>query len=266
MPVRHKFENKPPDVPSVAWPQGFATSSAILSTTPYEPEVIIIGSFNHGWAWNDADFFYGRGMYMWTIMANLFLSNSNVRTSVRNPVPPNNNPTRSQIFEICKKGKLCFADVVLGTNPAIPIQINSNHNPPTIQVNGHTWDSYSDSHLNIMGNNGWLDDNVENIIDFIQRTPSIKHIYFTYKSLNWLVLKRNQILAAFPQIPGCSIFTPTGMKFAPLLPAPFDRKPWSLTHCWVWNCLPNAIPVSKPGYGHLDHAWLIRNGVNPNNF
>lgn len=267
MAVRHKFENKPFDAPAIIWPKGFATTNAILSRTPYEPEIIIIGSFNHGWPWNDADFFYGRGMYMWTIMANFFIDNKNTRTSVRNPVVPNNDPTLTQIFNICEKGKICFADIVLGTKSNILDVISSVTKSVKVNaINGHDWNSYSDSHLNAMGLNGWLDDNVENIIAFIKRTPSIRHIYFTYKSLNWLVSKRDQIFVALPQISGCSIFTPTGMKFAPLLAAPFDKKPWSIAHCWVWNRMPHVVPVNKPGYGHLDHDWLIRNGVNPNNF
>ncbi len=265
MPIRHKFENKPPDAPAIAWPQGYATTNAILSTTPYAPEVIIIGSFNHGWPWNDADFFYGRGMYMWTVMANLFLNNTNVLNARRNPPPGNNMPSLNQIFEICKKGKLCFADIVLGTKNRIPIEVNAQNK--SVFVNGiYNWNDYKDGHLNHMGLNGWLESNVQNIIDFITITPTIKHIYFTFATGGaWLVGLRNAIIAAFPNLQAGSIYTPTGMRL-PNFPG-YPHRPFSLTHHWVWNNAGHPIsPVNNPNYIHLDQAWLIRNGVNPINF
>lgn len=265
MPVRHKFENKPPDAPAIAWPQGYGTANAILSKTPYEPEVIIIGSFNHGWFWNDADFFYGRGMYMWTVMANLFLHNANILIARRNPPPGNNILTLNQIFEICEKGKLCFADVVLGTTAAVPTAVNVQNQ--SILVNGvYPWNDYKDGHLNGMGINGWMDNNVQNIIDFINNTPSIKHIYFTFATGGaWLVGLKNTIIAAFPNHQTGSIYTPTGMRL-PNFPGYLSR-PFSLAHHWVWNNAGHPTsPVNNPNYIHLDHAWLTRNGVNPNNF
>lgn len=263
--MRHKFENKPTDAPGINWSTGFATKDAILSTTPYDPEVIIIGSFNHGWSWNDADFFYGRGMYMWTVMANLFLHNANVLAARRNPPPGNDTPSLNQIFEICNKGRLCFADVVLGTNTAIPVAINAQNQ--TVLVNGnYNWNDYKDSHLNRMGLNGWLDDNVKNIINFLHSVPSIKHIYFTFATGgNWLIGLKNAIIAAFPNHQAGSIYTPTGMRLPNFTGYP--QRPFSLAHHWVWNNAGHPIsPVNNPGYIHFDHAWLIRNGVNPNNF
>ncbi len=234
MPIRHRFENKPPDAPANAWPQGYATTNAILSSTPYEPEVIIIGSFNHGWPWNDADFFYGRGMYMWTVMANLFLHNNNVLIARRNPSPGNNAPSLTQIFEICKRGKLCFADVVLGINAAIPAVENAA--AQSFLVNGiYNWNDYKDGHLNHMGNLGWLDDNVQNIIQFIQDTPSIKHIYFTFATGGaWLVGLKNAVIAAFPNHQADSIISPTGNGFGTNLPG-YPNRASSIAHHWVWN-------------------------------
>lgn len=265
MNIRHKFENVPLDEPTAIWPNGFATKNAILSTTPYMPEVIIIGSFNHGWPWNDADFFYGRDMYMWTVMANLFLYNRNILTSRRNPGNRNNTPNLNQIFEICKKGKLCFADVVLGIKKTIPEVINFRKE--TALVNGsYLWNDYKDGHLNQMGHNDWLDSNVSNIIDFINITPTIKHIYFTFATGgNWLVGLRNAIIEAIPNIQAGSIYTPTGMRLPNF--AGYPVRPFSLAHHWVWNNAAHAIsPVNNPNYIHLDHEWLIQNGVNPNNF
>jgi hypothetical protein len=56
---------------------GFQTHDSILDRAPYGPEVIFIGTFNHGWAWNSSDFYFGRNMYMWTVLSNLFNYNKN---------------------------------------------------------------------------------------------------------------------------------------------------------------------------------------------
>ncbi len=264
--MRHKFENKPPSNHQIPWPQGFATTNAILSTTPYEPEVIIIGSFNHGWQWNDADFFYGRGMYMWTVMANLFLHNENIQVDRRNPPPPNNIPALNEIFQICKKGKLCFADIILGINANIPTEVDNLNQEVVVNNGEYIWKNHGDASLNTMGNLGWLDNNVQNIINFINDTPSIKHIYFTFATGGpWIVGLKDSIIDAFPNLQAGSIYTPTGMRLRNYEEFPF--RPFFLAHHWVWNNIghPNA-PVNNNNYIHLNHEWLIRNGVNPNNF
>jgi hypothetical protein len=204
---------------------------------------------------------------MWTVMANLFLNNANVLIRRRNPPPGNNIPTLNQIFQICQKGKLCFADVVLGTNVAIPTSAFAGNPTPSVLVNGvYNWNDYSDHHLNYMGSMGWLDNNVQNIISFIQATPSLKHIYFTFATGGaWLVGLKNAIIAAFPTHQAGSIYTPTGMRLPNFLG--FPVRPFSLAHHWVWNNAGHPLsPVNNPNYINLNHIWLIRNGVNPINF
>jgi|SRR5919199_2537105 hypothetical protein len=256
MPIFHKFLQK-------NWHNGFETHNAILDTVPYKPEVIFIGTFNHGWPWNVSDFFYGRGMYMWTIFGNMFLHNGNHWILQRRA--NNNMPTLPQLFEICEKGKIVFADIVLGTKSHIHTQINLADESVLVD-NQYLWRSYKDQPLDVMGANGWLDDNVKNIIAYIQSTPSIKHIYFTFKSGDWVVTKKNLIVAGVGLVPSSSIFSPTANGFGVNLPAPLNERAWSLAHQWVWNGQPHAIPVNRVGYGHLDHNWLISKGVNPNNF
>lgn len=264
MSIRHKFENTHKTFDK-DWPTDFSTKNAILSTTPYKPEVIFIGTFNHGWTWNDSDFYYGRDMYMWPIMANLFLHGQNTLTRARNSRM--NIPNLNEIFKICRTGKLCFADVVLGTSKHINVEINlANHTALVNGAAGKIWNSYSDSQLNSMGTLGWLDDNVKNIIAFIKSTPSIKHIYFTYNSLPWLLSLKKQIIEELPDKSSCSIFTPTGMGFRQLIPHPFNTKASSIAHCWVWNGYDHHLPVNKKNYGHLNHDWLQKNGANPQNF
>lgn len=243
---------------------GFYTENTILKNDNYDPEVLIIGTFNHGWIWNEADFFYGRGMFMWTVMANLFLHNSNELISTRRA--NNNNPNINEIFEICLRAKISFADLVRGTSENIPTQ-EFPEDELVIVNNNYSWRSYKDVPLDDLGALGWLDDNVNEIIEYINATPSIKHIYFTFKSGLWIVGRKNQIIINLrDEVSTCSIFTPTANGFGKKLPNPYNERAWSLAHCWVWNGLANEVEINREGYGHLDHEWLRDKGVNPHNF
>ena len=253
---------------------GFQTHNSILDIVPYQPEVIFIGTYNHGWTWNYSDFFYGRDMYMWTVLGNLFIFNYNHLILPRNM--NNNLPTLEQLFAICKKGKMVFANIVKGLKDEI-IAVENNQEKYVLVNNEFRWGStvingkrvgkYADTHIEIMAKYGWLDDNVDAIIKFINETPSIKYIYFTFKSGNWLVNKLNSICKRVrPDVSFCSVFSPTAKGFGTLLNAPYDSRAWGLTHCWVWNGLTHSYPINKPDYGHLNHEWLIDKGVNPNNF
>jgi hypothetical protein len=257
MAVLHKFQN-------VDFRNGFQTRNSILEATQYDPEVIFIGTFNHGWTWNRADFFYGRDMYMWTILGNMFLNGRNVWRSTRSAPPL--IPSLEQIFQICEKGKIAFADIIKGTKNTIPAVQNETNE--TVLVNdNYIWSTYQDSKLIHMAHQGWIDDNVQEIIDFIDRTKSIKHVYYTFKTGDWFiakVLEINQHLRG--GVSTGSIFTPSGNGFGPGLPRPFHRRAASIAHCWTWNGLPNPVPVNRLGYTHLDHTWLTLSGVNPQRF
>ena len=50
MPILHKFQNHD-------WKNSFWTENSILKTDHYKPEVLFIGTFNHGWKCNPSDFF-----------------------------------------------------------------------------------------------------------------------------------------------------------------------------------------------------------------
>ena len=256
MPFLHKYQE-------YNFGNGFQTHNSILDTVPYEPEVIFIGTYNHGWSWNHSDFFYGRGMYMWTVLGNLFLHGHNHLINQR--TINHNEPTFAQLFEICKIGKIAFADIVKG----ISDDISSEEQPQNkrVIVNGYSWETYKDGPLDHMGAKGWLDDNVPAIINFINATHSIKQVYFTFKSGNWVVNKLNDICKGIRTEVSCwSLFTPTANGFGSNLQKPFQERSWGLTHCWVWNGLNHSYPIYRPSYGHLDHDWLIDKGVNPMNF
>ena len=267
MPFQHKFQKH-------KFKNGFETHNSILDTVPYHPEVIFIGTYNHGWSWNTSDFFYGRGMYMWTILGNIFLNNRNKWTRQR--TINNDVPSHDQIFKICIKGKLIFADIVKGIKENIPaIELD---NEKCVLVNGeYRWESklisnqktgeYSDAHLDNLGSKNFLDDNVTEIVKYINATKSIKHVYFTFKSGNWIAEKLSEIKRKTRKdIKVCSLFSPTGNGFRKNLEEPFNDRAWGLTHCWIWNGLDHQSPINRPNYGHLDHQWLISTGVDPNNF
>ena len=257
MPFTHKYQN-------FDFKNGFQTHDSILTIVPYKPEVIFIGTYNHGWSWNLSDFFYGRGMYMWPAMANLFLHNSNFLTKKRQV--NNDIPSKLQIFEICKAGKIVFADIVKGINDKIQA-IEQPENKTVLVNNQYSWKTYKDEPLDYMGAKSWLDDNVNAIIKYINATKSIKHIYFTFKSGAWVVDKMNVIKKSIRNDVTCgSIFTPTANGFGVNLPVPFQERAWGLTHCWIWNGLNHPVPINRPNYSHLDHGWLKRNGVDLNNF
>lgn len=252
MPFLHKFQD-------YDFGNGFQTHNSILDTVPYEPQVIFVGTYNHGWPWNGADFFYGRNMYMWTGLANLFLHNSNQLIDRRTVY--NNIPSIDEIFDICKKGNIVFADIVKGIKANIPA-VEHLAEECVLVNNQYSWSTYKDDCLCKMGKQSWLDDNVEAITKFINETKSIKHVYFTFKSGNWLIGKSNELYNQIrPDVSCCSIFTPTASGFRKNLPQPFHERAWSLTHCWVWNGLDHVIRVNKQGYGHLDHSWLSDKGI-----
>ena len=255
MPIEHKFLNHD-------FGRGFFTENSILKNNIYKPEVLFIGTFNHGWSGNRSDFFYGRGMYMWPIMANLFLHNQNLLMKARNF--NNDIPTLQEIFEICIKGNLSFADIIAGTKEKVST-IDNGYN--VIVNDSYLWNNYKDSHLQSMGRDGLLHDNCLHIINYLQENPSIKNVYFTFKSAgSWIDEKVFFIKEGLPSIKMVPIFTPTGSGFLKNLQIPFDNRPASLAHCWVWNGIDNHVPIEKNGYGYLCHEWLKRSGVDINKF
>lgn len=204
-------------------------------------------------------------MYMWPIMSNLFIHNSNKFTQARNN---NSNPSIDVIYEICTKGRMVFADIVKGTNPSVPV-VEAIDRKCIILNENYCWGSYKDSQLDFMGDQGWLDDNVQAITEYINKVESIRHVYFTFKSgPKWLEGRIDDIRQRVKRqnVTIESIFTPTGLGFGKNLGEGYDTRIKSLTHCWVWNQLEHSVPIKRDGYGHLDHDWLRRNGVDPNKF
>ena len=183
MPVLHKFYQ-------INWENGFETHDAILDITPYSPEVMFIGTFNPKTPnANFADFFYGRN-YFWTGFKNLFVHNTVAiqnRRMPQNGVPPSHNllnPTLAEIFCLCLKLKLTFADLIAQVfhynNPQFQLLQNDN-----VVFNGNQYNLIQDGQKGNVGGLaqlaalGQVDWNTQNIIDYLCNNPQIKQIYFT---------------------------------------------------------------------------------------
>lgn len=256
MPIEHKFLQ-------TNWPNGFQTHNAILDVTPgYEPEVLFIGTFNHGWAWNPAEFFYRRN-YFWSIFGCLANNNPNLFND-------HIIPELANVWDYCSRFKISFADIVRGTNrfadtdqnqlAQLVVVTSPNLNAP------YTWNTYSDAQLNFLGTRNCLSDNVCNIVSYLKAKTSITQVYFTWKLNNsWLSTLANQIVNADyeRQIGFTCILSPSGNGFGTLIPG-YPTKIKSIMHAWLWVNNPAGNPVYiREGFSHLNHAWLNAANVNP---
>jgi hypothetical protein len=255
MSLEHKFLNH-------NWKNGFSSENTILKSSEYFPEVMFLGTFNPNLEWNDADFYYGRNMYMWPILTNLFLYNKNQLHKPRTQF--NLVPNLEDIFTICNKARLSFAEIISEINGEIEI---NNYNKTIIINKEFQLKGYKDRDLNKLGQMQLLVDNIDHIANFVNSTPSIKTIYLTFKDTGkWFDDKVLELKGKIKTAEIRSIFTPTGNGFRKNLPLPYDRRAWSISHCWVWNGMNHPIRINKIKYGNLDHKWLTKNGVSLENF
>jgi hypothetical protein len=257
MPIQHKFIQ-------TNFGSGFETHNAILDTTPYKPEVMIVGTFNPGTPGaNFADFFYGRN-YFWTGFKNLFIHNNVIIQNRRMPTngilpPAVLNPTLPEILDLCKKLKLTFSDLILeafhNNNPVYQQLPNDN-----VIFNGLEFNLIQDGQngnvgglqqINALGQVNW---NTPNIIKYLCENPQIKTIYFTRQptgiwGAHWNMIINHKCMAGRLTT---NIFTPSGLGLRGT-----PRMNALLKH-WVHN--------NHPNFGQLDNNWLTNNGVNILNF
>lgn len=242
----HLFLNRP----SFNGDQRFQTHSAILDTIPYSPKVLIIGTYNDGAAiGNTADFFYGRNFF-WPVISNLS-NNANLLTQRRDTIGiPPGNPNLGQILQLCEKFKLAFADLITDVLVALP-----NHN---------------DNHLNAALGVEMALPNEQNIVDFINNTPSITHVFATTKfgnNINLNTLWQDIIAESRIGVLFGSILTPSGMGGIPNFVG--LRRAATIARYWLWVNHPNnpyGDFINQEGYTHFDHTWLMQCGVNPDLF
>ena len=241
----------------------YQTHSAILDITPYEPEVMFIGTFNPNTPnANFADFFYGRN-YFWPAFKNLFKHNGVVLAKRRMPqrgAPPVIlDPTLNEIFNLCFDLKLTFTDLVSEVfhfnNPVYSFLPNDN-----VMFNGLQYNLIQDGQKGVVGGLeqlealGQVNWNTKNIIKYLCNNPQIKDIYFTRRPTGIWLAQWNHIInhECMKGRLMTNIFTPSGQG------APVLNSMNRLLNHWVHNINPN--------FGTLDNMWLIANGVRINNF
>jgi len=204
MPIHHKFL-------SSSWNNGndcYETESAILKTTPYEPEVLFIGTYNPNTNGNhnQANFFYGRDNYLFPMLHGIF----NLQT-----IYSQNPPYTNIIWPLCNKLKLCFADLITTIFPNVVVPLIPNTNK--VNFGGTTYNLLKDNHLidldTIHNQVVW---NEEAIIRFINGTASLKYVFLTQKSNNTFRQKFEYITNSCVRsgLTFRCIYTPTGQSLS----------------------------------------------------
>lgn len=256
MSISHKFRE-------YNFGDGFMSKNSILTNTPYQPKILIIGTFNpntpHA---NFADFFYGRNFF-WPAFTNLFISNKIILTKKRMPTrgKPNEtlNPTLKEIKELCCKLELTFCDLISQVlhynNPSYKILQNDN-----IIYNEHEYNLIQDGKKNgILGLDN-LDSlnqvewSTKHIIEYLSRNSQIKHIYFTRKPTGVWKRQWNDIICSCRNSNRffTNIFTPSAQG------KPVNYSMDKLLNHWIHN--------SNPNFGKLNREWLNENEVSVNTF
>lgn len=256
MSIKHKFYQ-------TSFGNGFETQKAILETTPYKPEIMVIGTFNPDTSkTNHADFFYGRN-YFWTAFKNLFIENKLIFKNTRMPKRGINkkplNPNLEEIKELCIKLKLTFADLIVevlhNKNPEYNILDNDN-----VFFENKTFNLIQDDkkgtinglvQLNELNQVSW---NTINIIKYLSDNPTIKTIYFTRQAKGiwrnqWEAIIKNESLK---DRHFTNIFTPSGQG------KPVLNSMQRLLNHWVHN--------TNNDFGKLNREWLLHHNVNISNF
>jgi hypothetical protein len=250
MPIKHKFY-------SSDFGNGFESHNAILQT-PYEPEVLILGTFNPDTPnSNFADFYYGRN-YFWPAFKKLIKNEANVENRPRMPRIGNIrhplDPSLSEVKEICARLKLTFADFIVEVfhkeDPICKMLDNDNVTFNNLEFNliqdGLKNGIEGLSKLDEFGQIHW---NTENIIDYIESNPTIKNVYLTrqptgvWKS-HWIYIQRK---FKNRELNFTNIFTPSGQG-KPVFHS-IDR----LLNHWIHN--------QNENFGKLDSNWLLSNGI-----
>jgi hypothetical protein len=244
MPIFHKFFQ-------TDWNNGFETHNAILDITPYKPEIMFIGTYNPCVPGNTADFFYGRN-YFWTGFKNLFIHNFVGVLQRRDNTFPI-NPTLDEVFELCGRLRLTFADLIQNVlhnnNPAYNLLPRNK-----VHYAGRDISLIKDNGLELLNGMGQVNWNTQNIIKYLCDNPQIKTIYFTRQPTgiwagHWNAIKNHNCMKGRQMT---NIYTPSGLGL------PGSPRMTKLLNHWVHN--------NNTNFGKLDNNWLINNGVNINNF
>ena len=264
MRINHKFLNIPADNNPFNWHHSFYTENAILKNIEiYNPEILVLGTFNPNLTTNLADIFYGRN-YFWPAFKNLFINgviDENLLIQQRLNYDPY-NPNLNEIFVLCQKLKLTFTDLIESIfSPTDNTQIIHRAGKEYILFNEREYNPISDialQRLNAIKKVNW---NTPNIIKYLNLNRKIRTIFLTRRENLCWQKQTNQIRQTFPAIKLIPIYTPTALGGAVHQQTQIygEGKMKPLLRHWVHN--------NGGNYGNLNHNnWLIENGVNIDNF
>lgn len=276
MPIDHLFLNSEPG----KFPdQNFYTENVILKNETFKPEVMIIGTFNPNTPkTNFADFFYGRN-YFWTGFKKLLDSNYEFFKERRMPtkgkaVPPY-NPTLNEILNLTTHFKLTFSDLIKKVFPNVGPDEFSLIEKDNVLFRGKIYNLIRDKKekgvlgLEELNRQNQVEWNTKHIIDFLIQNPQIKFIYFT-RNIDSVWLDQWNIIKSHPRLTDrhfSNIISPNGQGKLINPGVPYKTPLKKILHYWVWNGLNHSTnPVKTPNFGHLDHDWLARCGVDVNQF
>jgi hypothetical protein len=236
MPIEHKFKQKD-------FENGLITHEAILDETPFKPEVLFLGTFNPNTDGNEmADFFYGRNWF-WTAMFNIFRYQDIHFTTQRRFTSPL-APTLAEILKFCEIYKVTFADMISSVLP--------NVEPPHAILNNHViydeldYDLINDRALGELNTIGQVEWSTQHLIAYLERTSSIKTVYFTRQPANPFTTQWNNLRSHDyghgRNISFKKIFTPSGQRMKGI-----PRMNHLIMH-WLAN--------NDPHYNRIDIDWI----------
>ena len=241
MPINHKFKD-------TQFTNEFSTENAVLVKTPYQPEILFLGTFNPDTDEdaNMADFFYGRNWF-WPILFNIFEYNQQVQIETQRRFTNPLNPSLNEIFQFMRTHKLSFADLIVQVFPDDEINcLAANH----VIINNSHYDLINDGDLAKINRTNSVRWSTKFIIDYINQNPSISQVYFTRKPVKPFSEQLQQIQEVLNErgVIIKYLFTPSGQG----LPG----QPRNLTIMNQW------LHSIREGFDNLDTNWT---GYNDNN-
>jgi hypothetical protein len=203
MAVEHKFKNKTWKIND----EEFSTENAILSKVPYNPKILILGTFNPTQDGNNTCFFYGRN-YFWPAMFNLFVYKK-YKSLDRSDSKKAPKIQTEKILEFCKNHQIVFADLISEIlhhgNNCHQWEKSTGRGRPTIKLkyNNSFYNLIQDTDkakngVNIKGLNSLetekqINWNTQRIIQYIIQNEEINTVYITCNPSGYFKLKWKEI-------------------------------------------------------------------------
>jgi hypothetical protein len=239
--------------PLTAFANGFAAEHALLSRTPYAPEVLIIGTFNpapQAELYNPADFFYGRN-YFWPAWGHLgghadhdgnAVAEGGMRRHRLDRLPLSASGPWPGVLGLCTQFRLTFADLVESIDA--PVR------------------DFSDRQVDAFLRAGQAKPNTQTILNYLEATPSIRFVYATtrFQQVPALLTAWQAVVRGLrPGIQSGHLLTPSGQGVGANFPG--MSRTATLAHHWrhqnsAHGDAHSTALLLRPGFTRLDADWL----------